>query len=584
MANNKRGHRRGKKKDPADTPEATASLPNIEAADTVQTSETGPPTDTVPPTNTVQSTRTVQPIDTVQAAAMASNEDSKHTEAPCTACGYYETQLKEAKQKISDLEAREYQHEQSREQSKKAQKKTVSGYEAHIKEISGHNDQLVEAFESEREARVAAEKQVEIQKSKSETVDTKHKESEGRLAATVLELHKTTADRDTLNLKITRLNDENKKLEGRIAVLVDDQQKRDGADAAIVEAANTLMDEQHGAQDDAMRMEDAFQSQREELEELKRQNKELQSFRRRTIGSEDGSDVEPYPLSRRRRQQPRALSQELDGMLSDGDVESTNDPKLELPSPTRSAEANSGQWLPNESARSLIPQTSPHHGETAAFQSRPYQGLRSTPSFLPSLKLHNVPEWPHGVGHQVHGVRYQSDSTTQTDESTDQANEVRPQADGITYTEKLANQGHRIRAGADVSTQKDKLVHKAYERHSLADRSTQTNKPQSAARAATQPSEDSKVPLLQRPGYHHWFFTIAACLLLLLTLFAFYHGFQARAERAMWLAANDCSRRAVIYHRNASVRGDWLGWLTTTKMRDLSVGAGSGFGKYGVEM
>lgn len=93
-------------------------------------------------------------------------------------------------------------------------------------------------------------------------------------------------------------------------------------------------------------------------------------------------------------------------------------------------------------------------------------------------------------------------------------------------------------------------------------------------------------PAAQRLGYQDWFLILAACMLLLIAAFTLYHGLQARAERAMWLAANDYTRRAVIYHRQASAKGQWVGWLTTAKMRDLGVGYGygSGFGKYGVEM
>ena len=96
--------------------------------------------------------------------------------------------------------------------------------------------------------------------------------------------------------------------------------------------------------------------------------------------------------------------------------------------------------------------------------------------------------------------------------------------------------------------------------------STQTKRPQSTHRFA------------------YGIVIFASILLLLMAAFTLYHGLQARAERHMWLAANDISRRGVIQLRASAARGERVPWLTPTGINQLKYGYSGGFKRGGMEM
>ena len=708
MVNNKRGHRAGKKKkETTDTGNVTTDMLGVDTTDVVQVA-------LMDVVETSEATH-VNAADVVRAPAMSSSDTTYATKASCStrqAEGIQLTetnqqmpdlenqlteanektrrctaQLAEAHQKIYDYEAFQYQLQNELKEREKSEKKSQSEHAAQIKERDGHVRELQDVAVAANEGKVAARKEVNEQKSISQSWRDKHRDCQSRLASASIELHNAKAARESLSDQLRREKKENEQLRGHNEALTHDHQQRMEEDVVISESVNTLMNAEFGSQQDTTKMGQEFQAQKEEIEDLKRQVKALQSSRSRIFGSEDGSDLGSRHRSNRRPQQPRMLSQELEGKLSDDEEEeeeeegSMDGHQMQAQSRARGIGAAGVQLAPAKNDLEMLSQSLTRHSASARLQSDPYSSVQDDLSFNPNLQLHNAPHWPKAKGvlvnaehryrQQVHKIWRTKDCQTQTiscdhktqpKELTNQAKNTQLQVERGTQTDTSANRVHNNWCQADIGTQTDEpaihpdngtqtdepAIHvdngtQTYVLANQADNGTQTcapthqvdngtqtqapahqvddftqtdepakqvdegtqtyapakqvnntsdhangtassSKPKGQAEVATQIELYDSMLYLGRLNYQYWFFIIATYLLLLLTAFAFYHGLQARGERAMWLAANDYSRRAVIYHRSASARGMSLPWLTIPRMKDLSVGYGGGLGRYGVEM
>ena len=550
--------------------------------------------------------------------------------------------LPEANQKISDLEDEVYKLDQSGIQSKKYQKKARADDLAKIKELDDYISKADDALAEAQGRNVTLERQIDAQKSELQTRVKKNKELDGQLAHTALELRNADNHARMTNERAVAYQGENGKLRETIAMLSANRQSQEEANAANIDAANNFMSEHLAAEDDVAKRNKIMEKLQEENAFLRSAYREtLERIRSHDFASQQSSTTGSRPSS---SEPAQPLKVELHGLQGDGEVAPFTDDHSaqrytnviaasfdaeETNASIKASETESTQSMPNfavtlstdprftkfdyRGRRQASTQTEQSLPQMTCVQCQAIQPLpmfdESTQTDLPSsLDQQTQTDSPlpsvKDVECQTIQLLPMVDESMQTDlpasigQSTQtdsylipvkdvecQAGDSRAVADQLSQTDADANDSVQRPKYAESGTQVDVPADQIVYSSNNAESSPQTDDP-AEQKMVILKYTGGKKPAVQRLGYQDWFLILAASILLLIAAFTLYHGLQARAERAMWLAANDYTRRAVIYHRQASAKGQWVGWLTTTKMRDLGVGYGygSGFGKYGVEM
>lgn len=545
MAKHKRGYRKkDTKRHPAATHGPDSNAPSEEMNDSVDASASVPPTNTMEPTDTDQEnvstadahekskmdqpTAPVEPINTAQTAAITSGKDKQPEETPCITCG---TRVKQDRATILDLENKVDQHSNDMATSKKAHKEIRRNDLATLKQQTLQITELEGALKSEKESRTAAEKLLEGQRTEIQRLKTQLDTQAGSLAETCLQLQDAEAKNKKSDEVVLLFKVKCRAQKKHITELQGENYVRDASDAASSVAGDSLEGEQFTAEEDATRQEEGLMKS-EATTSSAGPSEKAQSMPSFLTKFNTGGEFRPHLIK-----QPNKSSRGKPalGPQEDQSISVT----VDIPPPGKATDYH--QFFPNLFNQADAPTSKPTH------------------------------------------LYSQKDNSTQTteDEITSQA--AIPK-DDLPLTTDVETQTEEVETAIpkDGSTQTEDAPTAI-----LKNMETQIMDAPTTEDTATQTPPIVPVPFYQRLSLQHWFFLLAACLLLLLlliTLFTFYHGLQARAERAMWLAANDYSRRAVIYHRTASMRGQWVGWLTSSKMRDLGVRYGRGFGKYGVEM